>query len=78
MTPKEIRNEKLAQKIIKNLQERHMKAYYCQTAEEAVEKVLEIIPNGSSITWGGSMTLRDMGIVKALHEKNTTRSMIVT
>ena len=71
MTPKEIRNEKLAQKIIKNLQERHMKAYYCQTAEEAVEKVLEIIPNGSSITWGGSMTLRDMGIVKALHEKNT-------
>lgn len=68
MTPKEIRNEKLAQKMIKNLQRRNMKAFYCHTAAEAVEKVLELIPHGSSISWGGSMTLRGMGVVRALHD----------
>lgn len=39
----------------------HFEAYYCPTATEAIEKVLSLIPEGSSITWGGSMTIRDMG-----------------
>lgn len=71
MTPLETRNELLAEKIIKNLSRRNMKGYYCKTALEAVEKVLQLIPEGSKITWGGSMTIRDMGLVKALHEKGT-------
>ena len=39
MTPIETRNEKLAAKIIKNLERRHIKGYYCPTAKEAVELV---------------------------------------
>jgi len=70
MTPKEIRDERLARKMIKNLERRHFEAYFCKTAEEAVRKVLDIIPEGSSVTWGGSMTIRDMGLTKALHEGN--------
>lgn len=70
MTPKEIRNERLAQKMIKNLERRNMEACYCATASEAIEKVLNLIPEGSSISWGGSMTIRDMGLTKALHERN--------
>ena len=69
-TPMEIRNKLLAEKLIKNFQKRHMEAYYCPTKEEAVKKALELIPEGSSMTWGGSMTIIDMGLVKALHEKN--------
>ena len=67
MTPTEQRNALLAQRMIKNLNRRNMDAYYCPTAEEAIGKVMELIPRGSSVSWGGSMTLRDMGLTRALH-----------
>lgn len=70
MTPKEIRNELLAQKMIKNLKRRNFEALYCPTAAEAVEKVSSQIPDGSSVTWGGSMTIRDMGLTAALHKRD--------
>lgn len=66
MSPIEIRNEKAAGKVIKNLARRNIEAFYCPTAQEAVAKVLEMIPQGSSITWGGSMSIRDIGIPAAL------------
>ena len=71
MTPTEIRNEKLAAKIIKNLERRHIEACYCPTAIEAVALVSNIIEDGSSVTWGGSMTIRDMGIPAALHARQS-------
>lgn len=66
MSPIEIRNEKAAGKVIKNLARRNIEAFYCPTAREAVEKLLEMIPQGSSVTWGGSMSIRDIGIPAAL------------
>ena len=66
MNPIEIRNEKAAGKVIKTLARRNIEACYCPTAREAVEKVLEMIPAGSSVTWGGSMSIRDIGIPAAL------------
>ena len=71
MSPIEIRNEKAAGKVIKNLARRNIEAVYCPTAREAVEKVLEMIPQGSSITWGGSMSIRDIGIPAALADAGT-------
>ena len=71
MTPKELRNERLAARMIKQLQRRHMEAFYCPTAAEAVKKVSELITDGSSVTWGGSMTIRDMGIPDALRQRGT-------
>ena len=66
MSPIEIRNEKAAGKVIKNLARRNIEACDWPTAREAVEKVLEMIPQGSSVTWGGSMSIRDIGIPAAL------------
>ena len=71
MTPKELRNGRLAARMIKQLQRRHMEAFYCPTAAEAVKKVSELITDGSSVTWGGSMTIRDMGIPDALRQRGT-------
>lgn len=71
MTPQEQRNNLLADRLIKNLNRRNMKAFYCPTADEAVKKVLELIEDGSSVTWGGSMTIRDMGIPDALRNRGT-------
>lgn len=68
MTPIEKRNELLANKVIKSLGTRHIEGYYCATSADANNKVLSLIPNGSSISWGGSMTIRDMGLTEALHK----------
>ena len=71
MTPKETRNLRLAERMIKNLNRRNMEACYCPTAAEAVKKVSEMIADGSSVTWGGSMTIRDMGLPQALRDRGT-------
>ena len=71
MTPQKQRNEHLAQTIIKNLKRRHIEGYYCASAEEAVKKVSELIADGSSVTWGGTMTVRDLGIPQYLKDRGT-------
>ena len=42
MKPTELRNERLAERMIKNLKRRNIEAYYCPTAVEAVKKVSEL------------------------------------
>ena len=69
MTPNEQRNERLGAKMVKAMQRRHFDAYYCATASEAKAKVNELIPDGASVTWGGTMTVRDMDIPKMLQER---------
>ena len=71
MTPKELRDERLAKTLIKNLKRRHIEGFYCPTAKEAVQKVSELIEDGSSVTWGGTMTVRDLGIPDYLRSRRT-------
>lgn len=73
MTPLEKRNALLGEKLVKNLKRRNMEAHYCPTAQEAVAKVMELIADGSSVTWGGSMTVRDMGIPQALKDRGNLK-----
>ncbi len=71
MSPLQTRNRLLGEKLIKNLKRRHIEAHYCATADEAVTKVMELIADGSTVTWGGSMTVRDMGLPEALRKRGT-------
>lgn len=66
MTPKQQYYENAAETIIKNLKRRRMEGYYCETKEEAVKKALELMPEGSSIGWGGSMSLAEAGLMDAI------------
>ena len=50
---------------------RHIEGYYCASAQEAVQKVSDLIEDGSSVTWGGTMTVRDLGIPEALKRRGT-------
>ena len=70
MSPKEIANQNLANTIIKNMSKKNMEGYYCATSAEAVEKALSLMPEGSSVTWGGSMTLSECGLMDALKTAN--------
>lgn len=71
MKPQEQRNKLLAKTIIKNLQRRHIEGFYCPSGEEAVKKVSELIADGSTVTWGGTMTVRDLGIPEHLKSRGT-------
>lgn len=72
MNVREMRNEVLGARVVKALESRNMEAYYVKTREEALKKALELIPEGSSVSWGGTMSAREIGLTKALHEGNYT------
>ncbi len=65
-SPIEVRNCLLGEQVVKALKERFFDAYYCETSESAVKTALSLIPEKSSVTWGGSMTIRDIGLTDAL------------
>ncbi len=62
------RNELLAQKVIKGLESRNMTGCYAESKEAALAKALELIPEGSSVTMGGGMSVHEIGLVAALKE----------
>lgn len=73
MTPEELRtarNEKLAQQIIKNLEERNMRGYYAADKAEALRIALSLIPEGASVNMGGSMSCAQIGLVDAVRAGN--------
>ena len=47
-----------------------MNGFYCADKESAIAKVLELMPAGSSVGWGGSMTLKDNGFFDAIVDAN--------
>ena len=65
-----MRNEVLANRVVKNLESRNMEAYFVKTKEEALKKALELIPEGSSISWGGTVSAKEIGLLDAVHEGN--------
>lgn len=64
------RNRMLAEKVIKGLESRNMSGYYAETKDEALAKALELIPEGSSIGWGGSMSVSEIGLRDAVINGN--------
>lgn len=59
--------DKRAQVLIKNLRSRHFEAYYCANKEEALAKVLELIPTGATVGWGGALSAQQIGLMDELH-----------
>ena len=57
-------------RLVENLKNRHFEAYYCDTKEDALMKALELIPEGSSVGWGGAMSAQQIGLMEALTAGN--------
>ena len=70
--PKQLYYEKRAAVLIKNLQSRHFDAYYCSDKEAALQKALELIPEGASVGWGGAMSAQQIGLMDAVKNGNFT------
>jgi hypothetical protein len=56
--------------LIKKFERRGMEACYCATKEEAKEMVLSMIPEGSSVTWGGTESMAQAGVCDAIKNGN--------
>ena len=64
------RNALLAQKVIKGLESRNMTGYYAEDSDAALRLALSLIDEGASVTMGGAMSAREIGLVDALKAGN--------
>jgi L-lactate utilization protein LutB len=70
LAPMKTQYDKSGPTLVKAMKKRQFDAYYCSTAEEAVEKVLELIPEGDVVSWGGVATVDQLGIKDRLRQRN--------
>lgn len=69
LQPKKTCYDKSGPRTVEALKKRQFDACYCSTAAEAVEKVLELIPQEDVVSWGGVMTVDELGIKDALRRR---------
>jgi len=65
---RECYNAFLAHKLIEEFEKRNIEGFYCKSKEDALEKVLKMIPKDSMVSWGGSVTLHEIGLKGALKD----------
>ncbi len=58
--------------IIMNLKKRNIEAFYYENSTAMVEDILTKIPAGSSVSWGGSESLRECGLMDAIKDGSYT------
>ena len=66
MTPKKQYYENLADSLIEKFNLRGIEGYYCDNKEEALATAKRFLTPGCSVSWGGSMTLNEIGLMDAL------------
>ena len=47
----------MAETVIKELKRRNMEGFYCPDRAAAAELVCSLVPQGASVSWGGSATI---------------------
>lgn len=74
MTPKQNYYQTVSNTLIKNLEKRNIEGYYCPDSASAVKKAMSLMPENSVVSWGGSMSVIESGIMDALN--NSTHTLI--
>ena len=64
------RNKTLSEKVAAALRSRGFDAYICDTGDEAASLALSLIPEGSSVSWGGSYSIQEIGLVDKIRSGN--------
>jgi len=60
------RTQIIAPQVVEALNRRQFEAYYCETAVQAREKALCLIPPASTVSWGGSESVEEIGLLEAV------------
>ena len=69
LTPRKMQYDKAGPKVAEALNKRHFEAYYCSDRTEALEKILELIPQDHVVSWGGATTVDELGVKEALRQR---------
>lgn len=59
----------LSATVLKGFKKRFIEGYYCETAAEAKELALSLVPENSKVSFGGSVTLEETGVLAALRSR---------
>lgn len=54
--------DKKGPKVAENFNKRGFEAYYCPTKDEALQKAISLIPENHVVSWGGSVSINDIGL----------------
>jgi L-lactate utilization protein LutB len=57
------------QELIDAFKRRNINGYFVSSREEALKKIIELIPENSSVGFGGSVTLEQIGILDILRKR---------
>ena len=69
LTQRKMQYDKAGPKVAEALNKRYFEAYYCSGRAEALEKILELIPQGHVVSWGGATTVDELGVKDALRQR---------
>ena len=61
--------DKAGPRVVEALRRNHFDAYYFSNREEAVEKIMELIPAEDTVSWGGTATVDELGIKDLLRQR---------
>ena len=61
--------EKVAGHVVEALKKNGFNAYFVKSREEAVKKVLELVPQGAKVGIGGSTTIEELKLAEILAER---------
>ena len=70
MNNKQLAFKAAAATVIKNLEKRGINGFFCESKSECLTLVESLIPEGSTVSWGGSETIIETGIMNMLTTKN--------
>ena len=61
--------DKAGPRVAEALRRNHFDAYYFSTREEAIEKIMALIPAEDTVSWGGTATVDELGIKELLRQR---------
>ena len=64
------RTQLRGERMVEALKKRNIEACYVATKEEALAQALRWIPEGSSVGWGGSVSIDEIGLKDAIRQGN--------
>ncbi len=56
----------IAKKLIPMLEKRNFDVYYCENGDETANKAMSLIDKNDSVSWGGSYTVSQIGLIEKL------------
>ena len=63
MTPKQLAFKAAAETTIKNLNKRRMDGFFFEDSASCVQAILKLMADGSSVSWGGSESIKECGLI---------------